>query len=501
LTWGAYYLRSGSVYHRGLQAHTLPQGGVYQYVSGMNAGPRATLQHMLPLIWLDPDLGKDVLRSVLRETHPSGEIPYAEVANGALEPVVWAPSDHDLWLLWAVSDYVLATRDHAFLAEVCSYWPPPYTRAEPVWDHLLRALRHLTEVVGYGAHGLLRLRTGDWSDTFIHAFDVPRDEVWRHGESTLNSAMAVHVLRRFAELARFAARPAVEREARAHADRLADAVRRCWRGRHLNRGWLSADVEVGREDLYLEPQPWALIADILEPAQREALVAEIDRRLADPLGSRIWDDGGEKAAQPDFPEFGAIWLSINSTLAWGLSRVDPERAWRELKANTLHNHAETYPESWVGVWAGPDCYLAAGTDMPGDAYATPVYAMQAWPVQILFPHSEPLNATVWLLGITATADGLVVRPTVPATTWSFESKALSIRYDAARIAGSYTAASPASLAIDLTLPDDWHGSVIEVEEQGGERRRIAEAGAIVRVMVLADSGRRADFAINRLPAS
>lgn len=133
LAWSAYYLRSGAVYHRHFRAHTLPQGGAYQYLAGENAGPRATLQHALPLIWMAPDITREALRFTFAETHPSGEIPYAENANGAIDMMRYIPSDHALWLLWAASEYVLGMRDRAFLAEVISYWPPPYTRPESVW--------------------------------------------------------------------------------------------------------------------------------------------------------------------------------------------------------------------------------------------------------------------------------------------------------------------------------------------------------------------------------
>ena len=368
LAWGAYYVRSGSVYHRGFNAHTLPQGGAYQYLCGCNAGPRATLQHALPLIWLAPELTKDVLRFTLAQTHPSGEIPYSEVGSGLIETAEFIPSDNDLWLLWALSDYVLSTRDRQFLTEVCSYWPPPYTRPEPVWDHCVRAFRHLTEDIGYGPHGLLKIRTGDWSDGIILEGHVPIDRVWAEGESTLNSAMAVHVLRRFAELAKYAHQPATEQRAREHAEKLAEAVRACWRGRFLNRAWRDRNNEVGYKDLYLEPQPWALIAEILDEEQRAALLEEMGRRLTDKLGSKIFDSGGE--GNPPH-ERGGQWPSINSTLVWGLSKVSPERAWRELLANTLFNHARTYPTIWFGIWSGPDSYLPSNSDRPGETWILP----------------------------------------------------------------------------------------------------------------------------------
>jgi len=494
LAWSAYYVRSGAVYHRQFNAHTLPQGGAYQYLCGCNAGPRATLQHALPLIWLSPELAKDVIRFTLTQTHPSGEVPYSEVANGLIETAEFIPSDNDLWLLWAVSDYILSTRDRQFLTEVCSYWPPPYTRPEPVWDHCVRAFRHLTEDVGYGPHGLVRMRTSDWNDGIILEGNVPMDRVWAEGESTLNSAMAVHVLRRFAELASYAHQPVMAQRAREHADKLAEAVRACWRGRHINRGWRDRNHEVGYKDLYLEPQPWALISEVLDKQQSATLVDEITRRLADPIGSRIFAAGGE--GNPP-TAFGGEWLSINSTLVWGLSKVSTERAWKELVANTLFNHARTYPSIWFGIWSGPDTYLPSNSDRPGETWIMPHYfGLQPWPVQILFPHSETLNSTLWMMGIEANAEGISVHPRLPSDCWSWSGPGLAICYDKGRIHGSISGVGSEPITLELHLPSGWEGSPVEIEE-GGRKRKVDQAAGCARLRLFVASGTATNFAVTR----
>lgn len=492
IAWSAYYLRSGAVYHRAFNAHTLPQGGAYQYLAGENAGPRATLQHALPLIWLAPDLTREALRFTFAETHPSGEIPYSEHANGALDALRYLPSDHALWLLWCVSDYVLAMRDRAFLREICSYWPAPYTRPEPVWDHCVRSFRHLVDEIGIGPHGLLRMRTSDWNDAIVREGNVPIDRVWAEGESTLNSTMAVHVLRRFAELARYVGEPRVAGEATAFSERLAESVRNCWRGRHLNRGWRAAESEVGWSDLYLEPQPWALIAEILDKEQSRVLVDELDERLADPLGSRIFA-AGEEGNPPTAG--GGQWLSINSTLVWGLAKVDPKRAWSELKANTLHNHATVYPDVWFGIWSGPDTYLPASSRFAGQTWAWPgVFGMQAWPVQILFAHSEPLNALLWLFGVNARADVLQIEPRVPLASWSWHSQRISIEVSPEEIALGYTSEGTELLPVELATPQSWRGrQLLIIHEAGG--RDVVEAGDRIRTHLPLVAGRRTSLSI------
>jgi Glycosyl hydrolase 36 superfamily, catalytic domain len=493
--WSAYYVRSGAVYHQGLQAHTIPQGGAYQYLAGVNAGPRATLQHALPLIWLAPEIAKETIRFTLAQTHPSGEIPYSEVANGLIETLRYIPSDNDLWLLWVLSDYVLATRDKQFLREICSYWPPPYTRPEPVWEHAVRAFRHLVEGIGTGPHGLLRMRTSDWNDAVIREGGVPMDRVWEQGESTLNSAMGVHVLRRFAELARYAEDTAIEQESLARASSLAAAVRASWRGRHLNRGWRDAESEVGYSDLYLKPQPWALITEILEPSQRHTLLEEMADRLSDPLGTRIFA-AGEEGNPPTAG--GGQWLSINSTLVWGLSKVDIDRAWHELKANTLHNHAETYPEVWFGIWSGPDTYLPSSARRPGETWAWPgLFSMQAWPVQIIFPHSEVLNSLLWMMGLQSCAAGLIINPQLPAGTWSFQSHTLSISYDEVGVSGTYRGSGSDPVTIQVMVPAPWVGEHLEVMDSGGTREVVVHAGQPVDLLVATCNGLEEAFRIRR----
>lgn len=494
LAWSAYYVRSGSVYHRTMRAHTLPQGGAYQYLGGVNAGPRATIQHALPFIWMDPELVKDILRFTLAETHPSGEVPYAEVANGLITALRYIPSDNDLWLLWGLADYVLSMRDHQFLREICSYWPAPYTRPETVWEHAIRAFRHNVDEVGRGPHGLARMRTSDWNDAIVREGKVPIDRVWENGESTLNTAMAVHVYRRFAELASFAGDPRLEAEARDLSDQLAQVVRECWRGRHLNRGWRDVDSEVGYSDLYLESQPWALIAEILSPHQQNTLVAEIDERLSDPLGSRIFGSGTE--GNPPTAG-GGQWLSINSTLVWGLAKVSPKRAWKELKDNLLHNHAETYPDTWSGIWSGPDTYLPATAKRAGETWAWPgVFAMQAWPVQILFPHSEPLNSFLWMAGIEATAAGIRIAPKLPMARWSWRSTHLQLDWDLDRIGGQLTFNSPDWLRLEVVVPESWSGSDLEVIDGAGKRPVRSPPERLPLILNVVGSG--SGFSVRRL---
>ena len=82
---------------------------------GFQGAARDPLQHALPFIFSDPEIVRGIIRYTLKEIQPDGSIPYGIVGSGVPMPVIFRPSDQDMWLLWLVSEYVLATRDKGFL--------------------------------------------------------------------------------------------------------------------------------------------------------------------------------------------------------------------------------------------------------------------------------------------------------------------------------------------------------------------------------------------------
>jgi len=114
LQWDAYMVRSGATYEDCRGEHIISQGGYYQYGFGFQGAFRDPLQHMLPMIYTDPSLARDtLLYSASEQPHVGGQIPYAMLS--LCKPLDLGTSDDlDLWLLWAASEYGLATRDLGF---------------------------------------------------------------------------------------------------------------------------------------------------------------------------------------------------------------------------------------------------------------------------------------------------------------------------------------------------------------------------------------------------
>jgi hypothetical protein len=72
---------------------------------------------------------------------------------------------------------------------------------------------------------------------------------------------------------------------------------------------------------------------------------------------------------------------------------------------TLASHTAAYPDVWEGTLSGPDAWNAPESTRPGRTWAAPPLAMQAFPVNNMHSHAQPLLAYLRLLGIEPTARG------------------------------------------------------------------------------------------------
>jgi hypothetical protein len=72
---------------------------------------------------------------------------------------------------------------------------------------------------------------------------------------------------------------------------------------------------------------------------------------------------------------------------------------------TLASHAAAYPGIWTGTLSGPDAYNCVESARPGETWGTHALAMQAYPVNNLHSHSQPLLSYLRLLGLEPTPEG------------------------------------------------------------------------------------------------
>jgi hypothetical protein len=499
LTWHNYYLRSDSTFDDFFNEHILSQGHVYQYIFGFQGAARDPLQHVLPFVFSNPQMVKEVLRYTLKEVQPDGIIPYGIVGHGMPMPALLHPSDQEMWLLWAASEYVLATRDRAFLDEVIPTYPCAGGAAgeETVRNLLARSYRHLTGEIGTGRHGLMRLMMGDWNDNMVLGYVSPAQysEVRQVGESVLNAAMASYVLDYYATMLRYVGDAALASDAHEKAEAQRQAVRAQWAGRWFLRAWLTPELGwVGKDQLLLEPQPWAIIGGAATSEQTRDLVQAMDElvRRPSPIGAMLQNKGTKmELSPPGSLENGGVWPSINGTLVWALALADGKMAWDEWKKNSLAGHAEAYPEVWCGIWSGPDCYNSMLSKYPGQTY---FYDPQTWkgppdpgpnwtdfPVMNMHPHAWPLYDVPKLLGVAFNEKGVKLAPTLPFHSYAFTSPLLGIKKSSRGYEGRYAPVVEGTWVVTLRLSGPDAARLKRVEVNGDKRPLVRSAEGVVTI--------------------
>ncbi|WP_394823056.1 GH36-type glycosyl hydrolase domain-containing protein [Pendulispora albinea] len=416
IPWHAAMLTGGLSVDRVVGGHTLNQGSAYAYVAGFNGAARDPLQHALPLVYIEPALALSVLRNTCAWAKPNGDLPYA--LNAAKRPtnLLWRPSDSNLWALWLAAEYAARTGDLQAFDRELAYHPQHLAEAVPLREHLRRQFRFVIDFVARGEKGHVRILNADWNDLVLHEPGIDPEQMNQRGGSVLNSAMASWVLGVFAGLADRLGEPALAKEAREHAEDLRRRVAAAYNGQWFHRAYAPDGKVLGDTDLWLEVQPWAILCGAADRTRARALLELIDQGPAagSPLGARV------RWPVPSDPRrgdgtYGGIWYSINMTLIWAAARVHPELAWSQWRRMTLRAHTLHYPEIWEGTLSGPDAWNAPESSRPGRTWVDAQFlAMQAYPVNNMHSHSQPLLAYLRLLGVEPTERGTLARA-LPAT--------------------------------------------------------------------------------------
>jgi hypothetical protein len=475
--WNHYYLRSSLTYDDYFHEHILNQNGIYQYVMGFQGAARDPLQHCLPFLFSDPEIVRTVLRYTLKEVRPDGSIPYCIVGHGAVGPMVTDnSSDMPLWLLWTASEYVLASRDLAFLDQEVPTFPlyGPTAGKERVRKLLERCYRHEIGGVGVGAHGVMRMLNDDWNDGLLSVWaQRALKECVAQGESVLNSAMAAWVFDLYARLLTYAGEADFAQQVRKSADAHRAAAAQQWTGKWLRRAWLGPTLGwVGESTLWLEPQPWALLAGVTTPEQSRELIRTMDDllRRPSPIGAVQLGPGPDAPKgvwEPGTSVSGGIWPSLNQTLVWALAQHEPAMAWDEWKKNSLACHAENYPAVWYGVQSGPDTYNSALSKHPGETVNNPYLHYTDFPVLNLHSHACSLYSAAKLIGLEFTEAGLSLRPGLPVESYRFESPLVGvIKSRGGTYEGWYHPSQAGSWKIAVWLPAGQAARLTRAEVNG-----------------------------------
>ena len=465
--WHSYMLLSAATVDDGFGERILDQGTSYRYAAGFQGAPRDPAQHLLPAVAAVPALARSVLRYLLKMVQRSPaayngtsaiggvpmNLPYGAVNSYMLYNSWLRPSDQEMYVMLAAADYLLATRDFGFLDEPLQlYGDLPDGPSVPAVAALQACLNFTIVNVSVGRHGLMRVLTGDWSDSLCQILapgcqDGPGTPQWDAyydtGESVLNAAMATYVLPRFADAlaAADAARFAVDiARARAFAAAQTSALApgsAAWSPSHawLRRMYISNVTGwAGDANLFGVQHAWALLSGAVASSSAPPILDALRSVLqsASPIGMPvvfppISPSGGNP---PHEGENGGVWPALNHPLAWAIGRYNLTMAWDEWAANSLRTSADVYPDYYASVWSSADSANGVGA-APGAGRAGSWTT--SWPTQCTHRHAWPLYSLQRLAGLDFDAHGLVVRPGLAppggeggGSTWELSTPAVSI---------------------------------------------------------------------------
>ncbi len=487
--WNHYYVRSNLTYDDFFDAHILNQNGYYQYVMGFQGAARDPLQHCLPFLFSDPEIVRSILRYTLEEVRDDGSVPYGIVGHGVIAPIVTDnASELPLWLLWTASEYVLATRDAAFLdEEIEARYSDRPGRTDTVRNLLARCYRHQVEQVGVGRHGIVRMLNDDWNDGLVATWaSSDFDECVKQGESVVNTTMSAWVFDFYSHMLRYVGdTTGLAAHAAGSAETMRHAARTQWTGQWFKRAWLGEKLGwLGEDTLWIEPQPWAIVSGVTTPEQSRALVANMNRLLRrGPIGAAQMSDGPDmrktNAFHPGDCICGGVWPSLNQTLVWALAQVDPAMAWDEWKKNTLACHAQSYPDVWYGVWSGTDSYNSFLSSEPGKNSNDPGYSGIAFPVFNPHAHACSLYSAAKLLGVEFTPEGVTLAPEIPAASYRFDSPLLGVvKHASGRYEGWYAPSQAGTWTLRIALPEQVAAGIAQIEVNGATQAKKIKDGAI-----------------------
>ncbi len=180
-------------------------------------------------------------------------------------------SDTAMWLMLAICELIKETGDKDFLESKFEYIDGD---EESVYSHLKRAVEWYAKPENLGENGLTKIYYADWND----ALNIPDD----NAESVFLSMAVCLAYNEMALLCDFVGDSEYAERVRAYKNQLAEKVNvAAYNGKYYVRA-IGKYGNVGDESckdggkIYVNPQTWAILADVVPDEYLENVLASID---------------------------------------------------------------------------------------------------------------------------------------------------------------------------------------------------------------------------------
>ena len=532
--WHSYYLRGAITYDTFYEESIVDQGTAYRYSFGFQGAARDPVQHILPLIETAPHIARSVLRYTFKEMMPNfhsmdrnkiSSLPYAMEGRGLIDnggggwkadpqAQKYFPDDLDLYLLLAASEYLLATKDTAFLLETVSFWNSNETHT--VLQALHRSVEFVVEQIGVGPHGIMRMLSSDWDDGFGAKNLVP-GSAYNVSESVLSASLATVVLPRVAAVLDLVDDPQSKFRAQ-QARQFADSNRRAimhhaYNGKWLRRAWVDEEIGwigdltnttpgipiLGYEGVFSAQHGWAFaggvftedvsalntsLASLLEHCRKPYnygfayICGPLEDPHPPPLNTEVESgrdihDATTKKSRSKYAVLSsdkgkALDSNRTTSRRRRLQFSDAPGMWAAvnyptvlglLAVNRTDLGWEEYVRNSLHWQAGvtPDIWIGLWTGSDSvNADGMPSDWTNDFPALCMHRHAWPVYTLRRLLGLQYSASGIEIRPTLPPRLGAFQwsTQLSSLRWDGNRTWAGHYAPTVGSTGRTLLLQVD-----------------------------------------------
>ncbi|MFN7941554.1 MAG: glycosyl transferase family 36 [Thermoanaerobaculia bacterium] len=317
-------------------------------------------------------------------------------------------TDDLLWLAFVIASYTRETGDFAILADEAPYLDDP--RPRPLADHVARAFDRA--FLRTGPRGLPFIGAGDWNDG-LSALGLEE-----RGESVWLAMFLAGLLADWAEIHRRRGEGERAEELGRRRAALARAINEhAWDGAWYRRAtrddgrWIGTAAErVGR--IFLNPQTWAILADVAPPERAAACLAAIRAHLVTPAGALLLAPAYDRPDEtigyitrygPGLRENGGVYTHAATwAIAAAAKAGDGELVGRLLAAIDPSKK-------------DPDAYAAEPYVLPGnvDGPDSPLHGRGGWTWYTGSAAWLPRVVSEWVLGVRPTWEGLRFAPCLP----------------------------------------------------------------------------------------
>lgn len=380
----------------------------YYHASDGSPGFRDAMQDAFGLCMLEPQRARELILRVTsfqyRDGTASHRAPHVPLSLQRSEK-----SDLPLWISLAVLQYIRETGDTSIILEDVPYVDGP---GASLFEHIHAGLERSMEDTG--SHGLPLIHYGDWNDALDGLGGKGR------GESVFLGQFLAFALKNSSILARLIGQSDLSQSWLQKSEELIKIINDCcWNGDRFVRAFHDDGTIIGcRENkegrLYLNPQVWAVIADLAPRDRLEICMNTVKRELNTPFGIRClappysgYDPhvGLISCFPPGVKENGAIFShAMAFCIVAELMLKRAKEAWDILcKANPVLRSKE-YPEYSIEPYVYSQFVAGPETNLSGQGFHHWLTSTCSWMQYAV------IN---WMLGARADLDGLIIDPCIP----------------------------------------------------------------------------------------